>query len=336
MKVSRKKAIKILSGKNPSANDTNAQAKIKESDFGELAKTYGFLKDIPFPFAAFLFVTKGGVLKSSLTLNLARIAAWHGIKTLVIGLDVQCDISRNLGSHFDSDDTSLDEALASIDKVNGLYQYFNGSALLKDLILPTDLAHLSYIPETPELATLEQALHLRPRREFWFKEAVIQPLKKDFDLILIDGAPSWSLLTTNALSACDGLISPVECKINNYRNLSMFRAFIRDFKSDMQINFPQVFVPTRLTPQRRLSRDIYDRYSSELPFCVPTAIKDSVQGEESSALKISVCEHAPLSPAAEEMRQCLKDCFDLLGQQISSEESHQGISKRENSYVAQP
>lgn len=317
MKLSTKKAIRILTGKSSRTLPEGFNKNLADFDLNRLAQQFGFLPQVKSPQTLFLFVTKGGVLKSSLTLNLARVAAWHGLKTLVIGLDVQCDISRALGGFSENEDSSLDEALSTLNIPQGLYQFFQGQVALEDLVQPTDLPHLSYICETPELATLEQALHLRPRREYWLKEAVIEPLKQNYDLILIDGAPSWSLLTTNALVASDGLISPVECKINNYRNLSMFRSFIKDFKKDLKVEFPQVFIPTRLSPHRRLSRDIFEKYTEELPRCVNTPIKDSVQGEEASALKLSVCEHQPTSPAAQEMRRCLKESFELLNQTSS-------------------
>lgn len=335
MRISTRKLIKILSGKAPGSLPETWPQKTSLKHPTNLAEHFGFLPRPSTPMAAFMFVTKGGVLKTSLTLNLARLAALHGIKTLVIGLDVQCDISRALGGFSETENLKLEEALASIDQVQGLFQFYQGEASLQDLITPTDLPHLHYICETPELATLEQALHLRPRREMWLKEAVIEPLKSQFDLILLDGAPSWSLLTTNALSACDALISPVECKINNFRNLNMFRAFIHDFKRDMRTDFPHIFIPTRLSPNRRLSRDIYERYLSELPACVRTPLKDSVQGEESSALKLSVCEHAPTSMAAQEMRSALHETFILLQAQTRNLNSTLKFSEKEAFHVPQ-
>lgn len=334
MKIPTKKALRVLTGKSPKQLPPGYNKNLAEFDLSRLAKDFGFFPQLKTPSCFFIFVTKGGVLKSSLTLNMARMAAWHGIKTLVMGLDVQCDISRGLGGFSEDEGASLNEAINFEDQALGLYNFYQGQTSLKKLIQSTDLPHLDFICETPELATLEQALHLRPRREYWLKEAIVDPLKSEYDLILIDGAPSWSLLTTNALVASEALISPVECKINNFRNLNMFQSFINDFKKDFRIDFPHVFVPTRLATNRRLSQDIFEKYKSELPHCTTTAIKDSVQGEEASALKISSCEHQPASASAKEMRQCLFECLEKVAHATTP--SPQQKLQREEDHVAQP
>lgn len=267
-----------------------------------IGETFGFLQKPKKPVVLTTFVTKGGVLKTSLTLNFARLAALHNIRTCVIGLDMQGDITTGLGHDYHlEEDMGIDEALKQIHETKGLMDYFKGDCELDDIILATDLPTLSYIPETPELVALNQSLNQKNRREFWLKENITEALKEDFDLILFDCSPNWNLLITNALTSCDGLLVPLECKINNFRNLNMFQSFLGSFQQEMKLDFKTHYVPTRFSSSRKLSREILNWYQDNLDNCSEFFVRESLQGEEASALFLSLPEYAPLSPAAIEM-----------------------------------
>ncbi len=279
----------------------------------EIGAQIGFMKKPRKPLAISIFVTKGGVLKSSLTLNLARMAALHGIRTCVVGLDMQGDISAALSEDpIPDDDSSFDEALEQMNRLRGLADVFAQDCRLDEVIRSTDIATLFYIPETPELVALDQSLINRNRREYWLKDQVIDPLKAQFDLVLMDCSPNWNRLITNALVASDGLISPLECKINNFRNFKTFRVLLDEFKRDMKVNLRQLFVPTRLSSNRKLSREICEWYQHNLDECTAGAIRESVPGEESVAVRTSVIEYAPASPAADEMRALIEEIWTAL------------------------
>ncbi len=128
----------------------------------------------------------------------------------------------------------------------------------------------------------------------------------------MDCSPNWNRLITNALVACDALISPLECKINNFRNFKTFRALLAEFRADMGNEFLQFFVPTRLIPGRKLSREIYDWYRANLADCTHGVVRESLQGEEAMAMKTSVLEYAPGTPAADEMRELLQEVWSKL------------------------
>lgn len=301
------------------ARSLSDNRQLKSWTFRELpavGEIIGFLEKPSHPVAIAVFVTKGGVLKSTLTLNLARMAALHGIRTCVVGLDMQGDITTALSSetYDDSsdDETSLSDALAKFDALRGLADVFSGDVKLEDVVLATEIPSLSYIPETPELVALDQSLIHRNRREYWLKERVVQPLKEQYDLILLDCSPNWNRLITNALVACDVLISPLECKINNFRNFKTFQGLLKEFKDDMRSEFRQIFVPTRFSPNRKLSREIYEWYRANLQNCSETAIRESLQGEEAMAMRLSIPEYAPSSAPADEMRNLLREIWPLI------------------------
>jgi chromosome partitioning protein len=279
-------------------------------DVPKLGARYGFLKRFNRPMVITVFTTKGGVLKTTLALNIARMAALHDMKTCVVGLDLQGDITHTLGFDAEVEDTAnMEEALALLNNARGLADLHSGEATLDDIILPTDIPTLSVIPETPELAMLEQGVAQVLRREYWLKEHVTDRLKEKFDLVVLDCSPNWNFLVTNALVACDVLVCPLECKINNFRNFRVFQAFTETFRRTLHLDFEQVFVPSRLTSTRKLSTSIRAWYMSNIRGCTNTAIRESAQGEEATAAKLSLPEYAPRSVVADEMRELLLEIW---------------------------
>jgi chromosome partitioning protein len=249
------------------------------------------------------------------------MAALHGIRTCVVGLDMQGDVSAALGESLD-EDLTLSEALAQASMTKGLAHLYTGDATLDDVLKTTDLPTLFYIPETPELVALDQSLMNRNRREYWLKEHVITPLKREFDLVLMDCSPNWNRLITNALVASDVLLSPLECKINNFRNLTTFRALVQEFSEDMQTRFRHLFVPTRFSPTRKLSREIREWYMTNLDGCTRDCVRESIQGEEATALRVSIPEFAPMSVAAQEMRSLLAEIWLAFQEPVVRSDSH--------------
>ena len=308
-----------------SGNRTSKSWTLKE--LPAVGQAVGFMFKPSRPLAVSIFVTKGGVLKSTFTMNFARLAALHGIRTCVVGLDMQGDITSALGPEEAADDeTSLETALEKVSALRGLADVFTGSAELEDVILPTEIPTLSYIPETPELVALDQSLMNRNRREYWLRDYVVKPLKEQFDLVIMDCSPNWNRLITNALVASDVLISPLECKINNFRNFKTFRALLNEFKLDMGNEFVQMYVPTRVIAGRKLSREILDWYQTQLPECSRGSIRESLQGEESMAMRLSIPEYAPTSPAADEVRELIAE----LWSKVARPSSNKATAKRTN------
>jgi chromosome partitioning protein len=289
------------------------QKNFTPSELSDFGAEYGFLPRLHKPMAVTVFTTKGGVLKSTIALNLARLAALHNMKTLVIGLDIQGDVTTALGHGQELEEVEhLDEALKKIDEIKGLPDFFNQQVALNKLIVATDLPKLFLIPETPELVALNDSLSNIHRREFWLKEKVIDPLKEHFDLIIMDCSPNWNRLTTNALVASDALISPLECKINNFRNFKVFYHFLNEFKRDMHINFDCIFIPTKYASNKRLGMEIKQWYQENVRGCTSNGVRESVHGEESTAVNRSLLEHDPQKVASREMMKLFMEVFQRM------------------------
>ncbi|EQC52539.1 ParA family protein [Bacteriovorax sp. DB6_IX] len=292
----------------------------------QIGEKVGYFKKFERSVALSVFTTKGGVLKSTLALNLARTAALHGMKTCVIGLDIQGDVTTALGHDCDLDSNGdLEEIIERLDQTKGLTDFFAGHVSLDEIITQVGLPNLFVIPETPELVALNDSLSNINRREFWLREKVVNPLKEYFDLIIMDCSPNWNKLTTNALVACDALISPLECKINNFRNFKVFGHFLKEFKDEMGLDFESIFVPTKYSQNRKLSNDILTWYQGNVEGCTSIGIRESVLAEEAMALNLSIVEHASAKPIANELMTLMREVHGRIEDYL---ERHQGLDSQ--------
>lgn len=300
-----------------------------KGQLAEIGSKVGYFKKLPSPVALAVFTTKGGVLKSTLALNIARTAALHGHKTCVVGLDIQGDVTTALGFDFQFDrGRNLEEIIANLDQTKGLNDLFSGQVALENIVHNIDLPNLFLIPETPELVALNDSLNNINRREFWLKEKVIDPLKNYFDVIIMDCSPNWNKLTTNALVACDTLISPLECKINNFRNFKVFSHFLKEFKEDMNLNFENIFVPTKYAPSKKLSSDIFAWYQENVPGCTSVGIKEAVSAEEAMALNISILEHVGLKNIGKELVDLMTQIHGRIESSVVNKSQIPSFDKR--------
>lgn len=291
--------------------------KIDSKNLSKIGRKLGFFNKVKTPKVICLFTTKGGVLKTTIGLNVARAAAISGMKTLVIGLDMQGDMTNAIvGAPVDEDKEDFQKKLDEENNLRGLHDFYQGSCHLFDLIQKTDLENLHYIPETPELILLNDHINNLNRREFWLNDKVLSKLKPLYDIIILDCSPSWNKLTTNALCASDLLISPIECKINNFRNLQIFNQLITEFKEDLRINFHNIFVPTKYSAQKRLSRDIYDWYQNNVENLSTSRLSECASCEEAMALNKSVLETKPSARSAVEIKELLFEVNKTLSKKI--------------------
>lgn len=142
---------------------------------------------------------KGGVGKSTTTVNLAAALGEKKKEVLVIDLDPQGNTTSGFG---------IDK---KENKAKDIYNALLNNADTKDLIIETEFQGVSVIPATIELASAELDLAPEMAREMRLKEAIGQ-VKENYDYIIIDCPPSLGLLTVNALTAADSLIIPIQCE----------------------------------------------------------------------------------------------------------------------------
>ena len=147
---------------------------------------------------------KGGVGKTTTSINLSASLAEYGKKVLLIDLDPQSNATTGVGFNKGDIDVSI-------------YDVFNGSKVAKDVILKTDFKNLWLLPSSLQLAGIDIELIDKSRddpnfqKPYQLKEKIL-PIKDDYDYIIIDCPPSLGLITTNALAASDSVIIPVQCE----------------------------------------------------------------------------------------------------------------------------
>ncbi|OUJ69880.1 ParA family protein [Hymenobacter crusticola] len=243
---------------------------------------------------------KGGVGKTTSTLNVAYALAGGGHRVLVI----DCDAQRNLTRSFLLPDTYSD-----------LGAVVSGKAKLGDVVLGTGQDNLSLVAASRELQFLEQVL----TQQFGYEHLLrneLAPLVDRFDYVLIDTPPRLAALTYAALVASDRVFIPVQPEFYGFEGLEdLLQACQR-----VTANFnPKLAVGgiffTKWSEQyrRRLHREVVDLITSEHPsMTMSTTIRDNVAIAEAQAQKQGLHEWAPTSNGAEDYKSLTTEILSRL------------------------
>lgn len=149
---------------------------------------------------------KGGVGKTTTSVNLSAGLALAGRSTLLIDLDPQASATSGLGVHPQEVEASVYHALI-------------GEKPVDQIVRPTQVPNLSLMPASRDLIGAEIELVPLPRREFRLQDGIAE-LRHQYEFIIIDCPPSLGLLTVNALSAADAVLIPLQCEYYALEGLS--------------------------------------------------------------------------------------------------------------------
>jgi chromosome partitioning protein len=230
---------------------------------------------------------KGGVGKTTTTINLGAYLAQLGQRVLVVDLDPQANATSCLG----------------VDKLGvqgGTYEALLGDANLASYILLNERLKLSLLPSSPSLAGAEIELVDELAREVRLRKA-IQLVADKYDYVLIDCPPSLGLLTVNGLmAAMDGVIVPVQCEFLALEGLGQLTQTIERVRS---LLFPELnvrgVVLTMFDSRTNLANDVVAEVNRHFPEQVfKSVIPRSIRLAEAPSYGLPISAYAPTSVGA--------------------------------------
>lgn len=239
---------------------------------------------------------KGGVGKTTTSVNLAAAFAEYGRKVLLVDFDPQGAASAGLGLKPHELDTTVYDLLMG-PKVD-----------TASVILPTGIDRLDVLPANIDLSAAEVQLVGEVARESALARA-LRSIEDDYDLILIDCQPSLGLLTVNALVAAHGVVIPLACEYFALRGVALLVDTVSKVqdrlnpKLTMDAIVPTMYDPRTLHAQEVVAR-VRDAFGDRV---TETMIGRTVKFPDSSVASESILTFAPKHAGAEAYRQLARE-----------------------------
>lgn len=242
---------------------------------------------------------KGGVGKTTSTINLGASLAEYGRRVLLVDLDPQGALSAGLGvPHYELDNTVhnlLVEPRVSIDQV----------------LLSTRVPGLDLVPSNIDLSAAEIQLVNEVGREQSLARA-LYPVLDRYDYVLIDCQPSLGLLTVNGLACADGVIIPTECEYFSLRGLALLTDTVEKVHDRLnpKLSISGILITrydTRTVNSREVMARVVERFG-DLVF--DTVITRTVRFPETSVAGEPITTWAPKSAGAEAYRALAREVID--------------------------
>lgn len=227
---------------------------------------------------------KGGTGKTTTVANLGVALGKKGKRVLIIDLDPQGNLSYSFGVPEDAPEISF---------------VFSGEKQIQEVIVHVE--GIDLLPSSMRLADIELSMYSVDDRSFYLKE-LIDSVKKYYDYILIDCSPARSLLTINALSASDYVISTILLDVLSIQGLIHIARTINEIKEALNPDLEFLgILAVNVDLRKKISREVisFIREQYELSF-FDTSIRTNVKIAESPSHALSVLTYAPNSNGAKE------------------------------------
>ncbi|MDU8886549.1 AAA family ATPase [Yeosuana sp. MJ-SS3] len=241
---------------------------------------------------------KGGVGKTTTSVNLAASLGVLEKKVLLIDCDPQANATSGLG--------------IDVESVNiGTYQLLEHTNTAKEAIVKTETPNLDMIPAHIDLVAIEIELIDKEEREYMLKKALLE-IKDNYDFILIDCAPSLGLLTLNALTAADAVIIPIQCE---YFALEGLGKLLNTIKSVQKIHNPSLDIEglllTMYDSRLRLSNQVVEEVQKHFNDMVfKTIIQRNVRLSEAPSYGESIINYDASSKGASNYLSLAKEMIN--------------------------
>ncbi|WP_328412927.1 ParA family protein [Nocardia sp. NBC_00403] len=245
---------------------------------------------------------KGGVGKTTSTINLGAALAEFGRRVLLVDLDPQGALSAGLGvAHHDLDLTVHNLLIGS--KVS-----------IEDVLMETRVENLDLLPSNIDLSAAEIQLVNEVGREQTLARA-LEPVRNRYDYILIDCQPSLGLLTVNALACSDGVIIPMECEYFSLRGLALLNDTVEKVRDRLNPRLSLYGIVVTMFDARLLhSRQVMARVVEVFGDLVyDTAISRTVRFPDASVAGEPITTWASKSAGAEAYRAMAREVIHRSG-----------------------
>jgi len=235
---------------------------------------------------------KGGVGKTTTTINLGAALAEHGRRVLLVDFDPQGALSVGLGVDAHNLPTSVYDLL------------LDRSVRVQDVLEHTAVEGMDLIPSNIELSAAELQLVNEVAREQALARA-IAPVLADYDVVLIDCQPALGLLTVNALTAAHGVLVPLECEYFALRGVALLQDTIAKVQERLNERLELYgLLATRYDAQTIHRREVLHRLVEVFGDDVyHTVIPRTVRFPEATTGGVPIIDYAPRSPGARAYRQ---------------------------------
>ncbi|MEB3069501.1 ParA family protein [[Mycobacterium] vasticus] len=245
---------------------------------------------------------KGGVGKTTSTINLGAALAEYGRKVLLVDLDPQGALSAGLGvPHYELAHTVhnlLVEPRVSIESV----------------LIPTKVENLDLVPSNIDLSAAEIQLVNEVGREHALTRA-LRPVLDNYDYLLVDCQPSLGLLTVNGLACADGVVIPTECEYFSLRGLALLTDTVEKVRDRLnpKLEISGILL-TRYDPRTVNSREVMARVVERFGDLVfDTVITRTVRFPETTVAGEPITSWAPKSGGAQAYRALAREVIDRFG-----------------------
>ena len=241
---------------------------------------------------------KGGVGKTTTTINLAAALAERGARVLVVDLDPQGNASTGLG--IDPDDRGFTT-----------YDLLLGDVAVEEVILRTETENLLVVPATVDLSSADVELMSTEKRSFLLHDALRQPALDAFrlDYILIDCPPSLNLLTVNAMASAHSVLIPLQSEFFALEGVSQLMLTVREVRQTANPGLRiEGVVLTMFDARNNLSQQVEEDARDNLGELVfQTKIPRNVRVSEAPSFAQSVLDYDSGSKGAEAYRALAKE-----------------------------
>lgn len=230
---------------------------------------------------------KGGVGKTTTTINLSAALALKGKRVLVIDIDPQGNTTSGLGI----EKNKLE---------NTVYELLLEECTVKECIISDIIDNMSVIPANVNLAAAEIEMIGLEKKEYVLRKE-IDYIKDDFDYIIIDCPPSLSMLTVNAMTTADSVLVPIQCEYYALEGLSQLIHTINLVKERLNPKLSiEGVVFTMYDSRTNLSSQVVENVKSHLKQRVyKTMIPRNIRLAEAPSHGIPICMYDPKSAGAE-------------------------------------